>query len=384
MKNKIAINPELLTWARERARLDELALTKTFPKLQQWELGEEQPTMKQLEKFAAKVHVPIGYLFLPQPIEESLPIPDFRTVADRSISSPSPDLLDTIYLCQQRQDWYQNHARMNAQAPLNFIGSVNTQHSDVEVANKIHTALDMSTSERQQSSNWEAALRYLISKAEAAGILVMISGVVGNNPHRKLDVEEFRGFALADPLAPLIFINGADSKSAQMFTLAHELAHLWLGESGVSDAETGRISHDNNEKWCNTVAAELLIPMAQTQQAYQHDEPIPEQIQRLAKQFKVSTLVALRRLYDAGFITQALLWQHYREEVTRIQSLTQNNAGGGDFYRTLGARTGKRFAKAVITSTLEGSTLFQDAYRLLGVKKNASFYKAARSLEVIS
>lgn len=383
MKNKIAINPELLTWARERARLDEFALAKTFPKLQQWELGEEQPTMKQLERFAAKVHVPIGYLFLPQPIEETLPIPDFRTVADRSITSPSPDLLDTIYLCQQRQDWYQNHARINAQSPLNFIGSVSKKHTAVDVANKIHTALDMSTGERQQNANWEAALRYLISKTEAAGILVMISGVVANNPHRKLDVEEFRGFALVDALAPLIFINGSDSKAAQMFTLAHELAHLWLGESGVSDAQTGRTSNHTVERWCNQVAAELLMPMAQTKQAYDKNEPISEQIQRLAKQFKVSTLVALRRIYDVGFITQAELWQHYQEEITRLNAL-QNNSSGGDFYRTLGARTGKRFARAVISSTLEGNTLFQDAYRLLGVKKNASFYKAARSLEVIS
>ena len=385
MSNKrIPINPELLTWARERAGLDACALAQRFHKLAAWETGESQPTLRQLEDFARAVHIPIGYLFLPHPLQEALPIPDFRTLSDRSVTRPSPNLLDTLYLCQQRQDWYREHARIHALPAVPFIGSARTSDDTATVAEAMRDTLQFSLTERQQVPTWTEALRLFLARAEDTGVLVMASGIVGSNSHRRLNVEEFRGFALADDLAPLIFINAADSKAAQMFTLAHEMAHLWLGESGVSDTEVGRPPEQAIERWCNTVAAEMLMPMDAIRNAHRPNLPLPEEIQRLARQFKVSTLVALRRLFDAGFITENALWQHYREELTRIRALDLRGGGGGDFYRTLGARTGKRFARAVMASTLEGQTLFQEAFRLLGVKKSATFYKAARELEVMA
>ena len=212
--------------------------------------------------------------------------------------------------------------------------------------------------------------------------MVMASGIVGNNSHRKLDVGEFRGFALADDLAPLIFLNSADSKAAQMFTLAHELAHLWLGASGVSDSEVGHVPEQGIERWCNQVAAELLMPLDALRAAHLPGTKVEDEIQRLAREFKVSTLVALRRLFDAGFLDQDRLWQHYREELRRLRNLEKRSAGGGDFYRTLGSRAGGRFTRAIVTSALEGQTLFQDAFRMLGVRKNATFYETARKLGV--
>ncbi len=381
--NRIPVNPELLTWARERAGLDALALAGRFPKLTEWEDGELQPTLRQLEDFARAVHVPIGYLFLPTPPDEALPIPDFRTLAERSVARPSPNLLDTLYLCQQRQDWFRDYARLHGLAPLDFIGSARIGDDPIEVAQTMRHTLALSIAERQQLPTWTDALGQLVAKAEDAGVLVMASSIVGSNSHRKLDVEEFRGFALADDLAPLVFINAADSKAAQMFTLAHELAHLWLGESGISDTEAGQLPSQGVERWCNAVAAELLVPMADLRREHRPGIPVAEVIQRLARSFKVSTLVALRRLFDAGFLDQATLWQSYREELARIRALDRGGSGGGDFYRTLGARTGKRFARAVLASTLEGQTLFQDAFRMLGVRKTATFYEAARELGVM-
>lgn len=379
---RISVNPELLTWARERAGLDTLALAGRFPNLAEWEDGELQPTLRQLEDFARRVHVAVGYLFLPAPPDEPLPIPDFRTLADREVTRLSPNLLDTIYLCQQRQDWFRDHARVHALPALDFVGSATLQDAPGRVAEAIRQRFALSIAERQQLPTWTDALRQLIAKAEDAGVLVMASGVVGSNSHRKLAVEEFRGFALADELAPLVFINGADSKAAQMFTLAHELAHLWLGESGISDPEAGQLAEPGVERWCNAVAAEFLMPLILLQQDYQGGVPITDEIQRLARTYKVSTLVALRRLFDAGFIDQATLWQSYREELARIRKLDRGGSGG-DFYRTLGARTGKRFARAVLSSTLEGQTLFQDAFRMLGVRKTSTFYEAARELGVM-
>lgn len=374
----------VLRWAAQRARLHDEDLSARFRKWPQWLSGDAQPTLKQLEDFAKLTHTAIGYFFLPEPPQLALPVPDFRTLRDQALAEPSSALLDTLYLCQQRQDWYRDYARVHGLSALAFIGSARIQEAPELVAQHMRETLGLSAEERRQLPTWTDALRQLINKTEDAGVLVMASSIVGSNSHRKLDVEEFRGFALADELAPLIFLNGSDSKAAQMFTLAHELAHLWLGATGVSDTEAGQVPEQQTERWCNRVAAELLVPLEALRAAYRPDAPIPDEIQRLAREFKVSTLVALRRLFDAGFIEQGRLWQHYREEQARLKVLEQRGSGGGDFYRTLGARTSKRFARAIVSSTLEGQTLFQDAFRMLGVRKTATFYEAARELGVMA
>ncbi|MFN3842096.1 MAG: ImmA/IrrE family metallo-endopeptidase [Rehaibacterium terrae] len=374
--------PAVLRWAASRARLDELAIERRFRKWPLWVSGEAQPTLRQLESFARLTHTPIGYFFLAEPPELRLPVPDFRTLRDETLAEPSSELLDTLYLCQQRQEWYGEYARIHGLPRLAFVGSVTVRDAPEAVAAAIRTTLGVSVAERQRLPTWTDALRQLIAKAEDAGVLVMASSIVGNNSRRKLRVEEFRGFALADEAAPLVFLNAADSKAAQMFTLAHELAHVWLGASGVSDPAAGKVPELELERWCNRVAAELLMPMEDLHRARDPAADLPAEIQRLARLFKVSTLVALRRLFDGGYIDRETLWRHYREELDRIRALERGQAGGGDFYRTLWARTGKRFARAVMASTLEGQTLFQDAFRLLGVRKTSTFYEAARELGV--
>jgi Zn-dependent peptidase ImmA (M78 family) len=155
-----------------------------------------------------------------------------------------------------------------------------------------------------------------------------------------------------------------------------------VAATGVSDAQAGRVPEQRIERWCNQVAAELLMPVQELQATYQRNAPIPEEIQRLAREFKVSTLVALRRLFDAGYIDQTALWQHYREEQQRLRTLKVSSSTGGDFYRSLSERTSKRFARAIVESTLEGLTSFPDAYRMLGVRKTATFFEIARKLGV--
>lgn len=379
----VAASIPVLQWAAQRARLSDEKLSARFSKWSQWISGEVQPTLKQLEDFARLTHTALGYFFLPQPPALKLPVPDFRTLRDQALAEPTTNLLDTLYLCQQRQDWYRDHARMHGLPRLDFVASAWLTESPEAVANRLREKLGLSSQARRQMPSWSEALRQLIAKSEEIGILVMVSSVVGSNSHRKLDVGEFRGFALADEIAPLIFLNGADSKAAQMFTLAHELAHVWLGETGVSDTQAGQVPERLIEKWCNQVAAELLMPLAELQVSFNSDESIPNAIQGLAREFKVSTLVALRRLFDAGYLTQAALWQHYRDEQQRLQELKESGSSGGDFYNSLGARTSKRFAKAIVASTLEGLTSFPDAYRMLGVRKTETFYKTAHELGVM-
>lgn len=372
----------VLRWAAERARLNESSLARRFPKWPLWLAGRAQPTLKQLETFARLSHTPFGFFFLPEPPRVELPVPDFRTLRDAPLREPSADLLETLYLCQQRQDWFHEYAQIHGLPRVALVGQADLADAPEPVADTLRKALGITMAQRQQLVNWDEGLRQLKAAAEDAGVLVMASSIVGTNSHRKLAVGEFRGFVLADDLAPLVFLNAADSKAAQMFTLAHELAHLALGQSGVSNVETGRVPERSNERWCNRVAAELLMPLAEVRRVAQPDAPVPEEIQRLARQFKVSTLVALRRLFDAGFIDESALWQYYRAEVERLSALDRRS-GGGDFYRTLTARTGKRFARALVGSALEGQTLFQDAFRLLGVRKTETFYHAARDLGVM-
>jgi Zn-dependent peptidase ImmA (M78 family) len=379
---RVPINPQLLIWARERAGIDMHTLAHHFPKLAEWEAGTVQPTLHQLEEFARTVHVAIGYLFLPTPPNEPLPIADFRTIGGYDTPRHSPNLLDTIYLCQQRQDWFRDYARMHALPTHSFVGSATIHDAPEDVAHAMRQILAINIAERQQQPSWTHALRQLMLDADRAGILVMASGIVGSNSHRKLSVEEFRGFALTDTLAPLIFINTADSKAAQMFTIGHELAHIWLGESGISNTTIVQSTKSDSERWCNAVAAELLMPLAMVKKYRIDQNQITAEMQKLAQHFKVSTLVSLRRLYDAGFIDQSTLWNSYHDELTRIQN-EQKTGNGGNFYRTLATRTSARFARAVLSSTLEGHTLFQEAFQLLGVRKTATFYAAARELEVL-
>ena len=377
---RVEVRPELLRWARERSGLDIPVLARRFPHLDSWERGEAHPTLKQLEGFAKFTHTPVGYLFLSEPPVEHVPIPDFRTIGNERTGRPSPDLLDTIYLCQQRQEWYRNHARSMGEASLTFVGSVQVTGDVVRTAALIRTALGFDIEERRRMPTWTDALRRFLEQADALGVLVMVSGVVGSNNRRHLDPQEFRGFALSDHLAPLVFINGADTKAAQMFTLAHELAHIWLGQSAVSDAEASVVPEHDVERWCNQVAAELLVPLDVLRDEYDRGADLSTETNRLARRFKVSTLVVLHRMHDAGGLTRQQLWKANEAELERLRALPKGS--GGDFYLTLGARASKRFARALVVSTLEGQSSFTEAFRLLGFKKMSTFRDLGNSLGV--
>lgn len=382
--NRVSVNLELLRWARERAGLRVPDLVTRFPKLAAWEEGVQTPTLRQLEGFARAVHVPIGYFFLPEPPDEPLPIPDFRTMEGRDIQRPSPNLLDTLYSCQERQAWYREFAQVTRQPESGFVGSATLKTKPEDVAQRMCATIGFDLDARRECSTWTEALRLFIRQADRAGVLVMISGVVLNNNRRHLNPEEFRGFALADRLAPLVFINGADTKAAQTFTLAHELAHLWLGVSALSDAGVLRIEgHRREEVWCNRVAADLLAPLTVVRAELHADEALDDTLQRLAQRFKVSTLVVLRRLLDAGRLHYGNFEPAYRRELQRLREIDRGGAGGGDFYRTTVARVSSRFVRALVESTLEGQTLYRDAFRMLGISKTKTFHQLAQSVGVV-
>ena len=378
MTLRVTVRPEMLRWACERAGIEIDEAARRVPQLPAWESGERQPTLKQLEGFAKATHTPIGYFFLPEPPIEQVPIPDFRTIADKPVIRPSPNLLETVYLCQQRQDWYRDYVRSMGDEPSTVVSSAQSTDEVEGTAAGIRDALGFDLDERRNFSTWTEALRRFIEQVDSAGVLVMVSGVVGSNTRRKLDPDEFRGFTLIDDMAPLIFVNGADTKAAQMFTLAHELAHVWLGQSALSDSQARTVPNHEVERWCNQVAAETLVPLAAVRDVHAPKAELRAELDRLARRFKVSTLVVLRRLSDIGALTAKQYREAYGAELERLRGLPAG--GGGNFYLTLGARVGQRFAHAVVASTLEGRSSFTEAFRLLGFKKMSTFRSLSENL----
>jgi Zn-dependent peptidase ImmA (M78 family) len=381
MTVRVPVQGTLLSWAQRRSGVPRDKLLAKFPRLEAWEGGEREPTLKQLESFARATYTPIGYLMLEEPPHETLPVPDFRTIGGVEVGQASPDLLDTVYQCQQRQDWYRDYARSHGEPPVQFVGTLTTEADPVLAATGMRELLAFATDNR--GSSWSDAARLLIGAADEQGVLVMVNGVVGSNTHRKLDPNEFRGFALSDELAPLIFVNGADTKAAQIFTLAHELAHLWLGESAVSDVNLATSPANQVERWCNRVAAEFLVPLDEVGQVDVDQPDLTGELERLAHRFKVSTLVALRRVYEAGRLSQEQFRVAYVAERDRVLTLLDERAGGGgSFYNTQSVRVSQRFARALIESTLEGQTLHRDAFQMLGFRKQATFDEWAHRLGV--
>lgn len=380
----VTVRPELLEWARERASLTlpELAqkvgsAAKPAP-VEEWEKTGELP-LNQLEVLAAKTHVPLGCLFLETPPEEQLPLPDFRTVDGGGVKRPSPELIDTIYACMRRQEWYREYLEDAGADGLDFLGRFTPESDPVEVAADMSTVIGWTPEERAAEPQLQLVLGRFAAAIEQAGILVMRNGVVGNNTHRPLNPDEFRGFALFDPIAPLIFVNAADAAVAQIFTLAHELAHIWVGQSALDDLTI--LTDQPVERFCNRVAAEVLVPKAEFASEWTGLDQNGEELQRLSRRFRVSRFFLLIRAFEAGFIDRADFEKHYQAERDRpFRANTESR--GGNFYFTQRSRLGRRFAQAVIRSARSGQTLMRDAYDLLGVKKHETFVKLAEAMEV--
>ena len=369
---RVCVKPEILRWARERAGLEIEDLIHRFPQYHRWENGYVQPTLKQLEAFAKLTRVAVGHFFLSDLLDESLPIPDFRAMRRVSPGYPSPDMLDIIHLCQCRQEWYRGHARAGGRESLPFVGSASLNDDIEAVAGEIRATLGFDLeSSGSQDSDWTEASRHLVELIGKARVLVMISGVAVSDVRRTLDPNEFRGFALADDLAPLIFVNGADTKEARMFTLVHELAHLWLGQSALSDSRLDVLPGHNIEAWCNRVAVEFLVPVTQICEEYRREDNLPDALANLAWDFNVNTLVMLRGIYDVGGLTREEFRHAYDAELENLKACQRPSGGGSP--RASDAYIDDRFVRAVVASTLEDETLFAESCQLLGLRKVREF-----------
>lgn len=380
----IAFNPEALRWAVRRSGVSRKKLEKKFTDLPKWETDELRPTYAQAEKFAKEIHVPFIRLYMPPP-EESPLIPDFRVVGGKKRSRMSLELIDTIHACQNRQAWYRDFAVSNGMPKLKFVGSATISVPPTEAAEDMRRTLGFSMEARVKQRKNANAMQLLIRKMEEIGVLVMINGVVKNNNSRSLEVDEFRGFALSDEYAPVVFVNSRDAEVAQMFTLAHELAHIWLGSSGLTNMEfESKKKFPQEEIWCNAVAAELLVPEIELRKQYTDDGNIRASVSRLASAFGVSKRVILIRLLKTKLISKGLFESECKStQSTLSKAKGRKSGGGGNFHRTLAKRVGHRFASAIVSSTLEGTTLHRDALRLLGISSVDTLMKFGRHVEIV-
>lgn len=364
--SRVAIKESVLRWALDRADLTPEGIQHIFPKIVQWISGESQPTLHQLESLARRTLTPLGFFFLEEPPADRMPIPNYRTFDNGTPSKPSPNLLETIQLMQRRQIWMRDFLIEQGQEQLPFVRAAKQGDSPKFVADLIRKklALDMGWASREQT--WTNALSLLRKTMESAGILVVTSGIVGNNTHRKLNPDEFRGFVLVDEYAPLVFVNGSDYKSAQMFTLAHELAHVFFGRSAAFDLREMQPSADPMEQACNRVAAELLVPEFEIISIWNSYGDKPERFKEMSRHFKVSEIVVARRALDLNLINRNVFSDFYRsyqkEELRRVVK-----SEGGDFFAIQNLRIGRRFASAVFQAVNEGKLLFSDAYQLTGL-----------------
>lgn len=378
--NTIQLSPTVLDWAASQAGESLYDFAKRISKRSAEKIVEGILTNAQVIKFAKTSGVSLGDLFLEAPPPpRQLPVADFRTL---QFAFPlSRDFFDTFDDIEFKQAWYREMLVAQEHEPLDFVGKFKNKRPTAQnLAKEIRTTIGFSDGDLAHLRNPDELFSLLALKCEALGILIFKNGIVGNNVHRPLSVGEFRGFALADELAPTIFINGADAPAAWVFTLAHELAHIWLGDSGVSDADPN--AENDTERFCNSVAAEILVPSKSFLALWENaaNSPTHEKLEQARRTFKVSSLVIARRALDLSLIDKAT----YREIYDQARHRKSNSSGGGDFYRTLAVRNSKKFSSEVAGLAISGSITLGQAGRLLNTNPNnvVKFYAKQNPLSV--
>ncbi|GAB1254086.1 helix-turn-helix domain-containing protein [Desulfovibrio falkowii] len=388
MQQAIPINPALLQWARIEAglSLQEAAERAKVPsprqkkgeervspeeRLASWEQGIDVPSLSQLESIADAYRRPILTFFLPESPIQIETLADFRTTHESSFTTDTPEFsaLKRRIILLHRE--LKTLADDEGNTPLPFVGSYDPSSGVDTFVNAIREVLGVSFEDQQRQPAEDKLLGYLRDLTHDAGIYVVLMGDVGSH-HSKIEPDEFRGISVADPIAPLVVINKYDAKPAMLFTLIHELAHIWMGASGVSNLN-GLGANGNSsdvERFCNAVAAEFLVPEIQIRAAWKNPEgSLQQAVDELAKKFKVSGAVVGRRLLDAGIINRqeygALLTTYQR----RWESVRNKNktGRGPDPNRLAGYYLGKKTINTFIHAANSGRITLQDAARVLNI-----------------
>lgn len=358
------INKKIIEWAVIRNGDNPEEFYALNPNVESWIKGEKSPTVKQLESFTHKVHVPFGYMFLPHPPEETIPLPFFRTANKKSTNKVSLNVYHTIQIIQDRQNWLTEYLEQLDFPDLNFVGKFSVNDDYKKIVDDIRNTLSLDLDWASKHNNWEQALDFLTNKIEESGVIVTFNGIVGTNTHRVIDVNECRGFVLVNQKAPFLFINSGDAKAAQMFTILHELAHVWLGKSAGFDNQNLLPADDPFEILCDKVAAEFLVPEVYFLQKWE----TTKNFKYLSRIFKVSPIVIGRRALDLKLISLNSFLAFYNDYMDSFRIRKEGLDSGGNFYATTKKRVSLRFAAFVNNAVKDNKLLYRDAYKLTNLK----------------
>jgi Zn-dependent peptidase ImmA (M78 family)/transcriptional regulator with XRE-family HTH domain len=258
--DKAYITPKVLKWARESARMSEKAGADKVPvpveKLKEWEEGISQPTIKQAQKLAKAYRRPFALFFLPEVPRDFQYLQDFRRKTATPLGTASIFIIREI---QQKQAWIRDVFEETNETKLPFVGRFSFRSDPIKVAHDILDTLNINPSKYST----DTPIKEWIDKAESKGIFISRTSFI--HSRLKLDSREIQGFSIADPYAPFIFVNSEDWNAPQLFTLIHELAHIWIAESGISNEIEPEVKDRDKlhpvELFSNEVAANVLMPL---------------------------------------------------------------------------------------------------------------------------
>lgn len=381
MADYIQIKTSIIRWACNRigSLYSELSASKDFKRLSNEKDGAVSLTLKQAEKLAKVLRYPFVFLLLDSPVTDidKLPIADFRSIEGKEVK-PNINLKEQIEYCQNQQDWFSDYVNTCDLDVFKYNGEFSLHDDPQEVGLKLKEFLKITYKLSKNANDYLKRLKIIL---ENNGILVSSSKVLKNTQNR-LSLSDFRGFALYDDNAPLIFINGNDSASAQIFTLCHELGHIVLGQSGVSDVVKNNTK--KIEKWCNEFAANILMPKNDVIDTFDQYINISQFLQDATKLFHVSANALLLRIYNLNLIDKDTFDKEWAKAkalyIDYLKSLQESNGkSSGNYYKTVNSRLSHRLLQSLISSTSVGKTTFRDAAYLLGLKSVSTFDKLVKN-----
>lgn len=364
MITKVKISPETLVWAAERGGYTTDNLLDIFPKALDWIKEESIPTVKQLESFAKKVHIPFGFLFLKKPPKEEIPLTFYRS--NGQIVEKTPLVIkDIVNSVKTKQEWLHDYLKDNNYEELPFIGKLkNFQDLDIiNASNLIRKYLNINEDWYKEITSSQV-FRYWIDEFEKNRIFVISTGFVKNN-RRLVDVNMCKGFTLIDKMCPFIYINTNNKGGGKIFTLMHELVHVFIGNSLGLSYEPIHPSSEPLEKFCDSVASELLVPEVNFKKLWNNinDNNISK-FTKLAGVFHVSKLVIAKKALDCNYIHLSDFWSFYNE----YTNIPYKQTSGGDYWNSKPYEVSRRFFNYVDTALSQNNILPSEAYKLTNMK----------------
>lgn len=372
--NEAFITPSVLEWAIKRAGVSAESIHK---KAEQWVSGKARPTFKQAVDIAKTLQIPFGYLWLKEPPKEQEIIPDLRTIGNGGLAQIPLELKTVVNDVKQKQEWFKEYAKTNGILKCEAIGRFKGSDDTQEIADDVTARLEIQDLVGSGCDK-DQMLKNLIEKIEKLGILVMRNSILRGNTKKKLNLDTFRGFAIFDEFAPLIFINTNDSKAGQIFTLMHEVAHLWIGQSGISDSDI----RENNkiELACNEIAAKILMPKTKIQKAFREFDD-DRWLECIADRFSVSTLAVLNRLRSLSLLALRRYQELYNAELERLSRIPKTRPSGAPPPEVMvRVRNGYLFTFVVTSSVLSGDETYTNGASLLGFKNTDLINKVAKEI----